>query len=231
MRQAVVLAGGLGTRLRGVVPGLPKSMALVAGRPFLEIQLEELARRGFGSVVLSLGYLAETIRSHFGSSYAGMRIDCAIEERPLGTGGALRFALQRCTADHVYVFNGDTFLELDVEAVERHWLGARRPIIVGRAVEDTARYGRLSLSPDGSRVIGFLEKGASGPGVINVGCYVLKRRQLDRYPVGTPFSLETDYLAAAVREEAFDVFVTKGHFIDIGVPEDYARAQLELARR
>jgi len=229
--QAIVLAGGLGTRLRGVVPDLPKAMAAVAGRPFLEILLDGLAAKGCGRVVLSLGYLAHKISGHFGAAYAGLQLDYVVEDHPLGTGGALRLALERCDADHVYVFNGDTYLDLEMAAVERLWLANRRPIIVGRAVPDTARYGRLQLDAAQRRVLGFSEKGAAGPGVINVGCYVMRRGQLDGHAPGSAFSLEVDYLAGAVRSEPFDVFVTAGHFIDIGVPEDYARAQIELAAR
>jgi D-glycero-alpha-D-manno-heptose 1-phosphate guanylyltransferase len=145
----------------------------------------------------------------------------------LGTGGGVRLALQEVTADHVFVFNGDTFLDLEVAQVERQWAAHQRPLIVGREVPDTARYGRL-LVADGVAT-GFTEKGVAGPGLINAGCYVLKRGQLDAFAVGTAFSLEADYLARVVAARDFDVFVTQGQFIDIGVPEDFLRAQTELA--
>jgi len=231
MLEAVVLAGGLGTRLRGVVPGTPKAMAAVAGRPFLEILLDGLAQHGFGRVVLSVGYLAEQISGHFGNTYQGMQIAYAVEDTPLGTGGAVRLALESCATDHAFVYNGDTYLDLEVAAVERQWQDHRRPIVVCKSVADTARYGRVQLDPGGTQLAGFAEKGAAGPGLINVGCYVLPRRQLDGYLPGVPFSLEIDYLAQAVPGTAVDVFVTAGHFIDIGVPDDYARAQIELHAR
>jgi D-glycero-alpha-D-manno-heptose 1-phosphate guanylyltransferase len=229
MYEGIVLAGGFGTRLREVVPDWPKPMAPVAGRPFLEILLAALAGKGFGRVVLSLGYLSEKIIAHFGDAFAGLDLAYVVEHAPLGTGGAVRLALERCGADHVFVFNGDTFLDLEAAAVERQWQSRRRPIIVGRQVADTARYGRL-LTEQG-RVTGFSEKGMAGPGLINAGCYVLNWGQLDGFPLHEPFSLETDYLAEAVQREPVDVFVTDGQFIDIGVPEDYARAQTELANR
>jgi D-glycero-alpha-D-manno-heptose 1-phosphate guanylyltransferase len=231
MLEALVLAGGFGTRLRGVVPDIPKAMATVAGRPFLEILLDQLASKGFGRVILSLGHLSEKITAHFGNAYAGMRIEYSIEDSPLGTGGAVRLALTKCEADHVFVFNGDTYLDLEVAAVESQWQVNRRPILVCRTVVDTARYGRVQLDETGRQLAGFSEKGASGPGLINVGCYVFHRNQLDAFPVGATFSLEGDYLAKAVRETGFEVFITGGHFIDIGIPEDYARAQIELASR
>lgn len=227
--EAVVLAGGFGTRLKQAVPDLPKPMAPIAGRPFLEILLDSIARKGVRRTVLSLGYMADKIVQHFGGSYAGMELSYAVETSPLGTGGALRLALAQCEQDHVFVFNGDTFLDLEIDAVERQWQHDRHPIIVGREMPDTMRYGRLLV--DGKRVVGFAEKGIAGPGLINAGCYVLSKDQLDSFPLNSAFSLEADYLSKMVCKTPFDLFVTSGQFIDIGVPEDYQRAQSELAGR
>jgi len=229
MREAIVLAGGFGTRLRQLVPDLPKPMAPIAGRPFLEILLGSLARKGFERAVLSLGFMANRITGHFGESFAGISLAYVVEDRPLGTGGGARLAMASCRGDHVFVFNGDTFLDLEVDAVERQWQDRRHPIIVGREVPDTARYGRL-LTAQG-RVTGFTEKGVAGHGLINAGCYLFNRGQLDGFALHHPFSLEVDYLAGAVSGTAFDVFVTAGEFIDIGVPEDFLRAQTMLATR
>jgi D-glycero-alpha-D-manno-heptose 1-phosphate guanylyltransferase len=225
--EAIVLAGGFGTRLRQVVSDVPKPMAPVAGRPFLEVLLAALARKGFSRVVLSLGHMADTIVNHFGPSFAGMGLEYEIEPSPLGTGGGVRAALARCRSDHVFVFNGDTFLDLEVDKVEALWQAARAPIIVAREVPDTARYGRMQVE-DGW-LTGFLEKGIGGQGLINAGCYILPRNALDGFEPGQPFSLETEFLAPAALRKAFAVFVTEGHFIDIGIPEDYVRAQHELA--
>lgn len=225
--ECIVLAGGFGTRLRQVVPELPKPMAPVAGRPFLEILLSMLAQKGFTRVVLSLGFMAEKIVAHFGDRYLGMELVHEVEAQPLGTGGAVRAALARCVADHVFIFNGDTYLDLEVDEVERLWRSARHPVIVVREVPDTARFGRVDMS-DG-RVSGFLEKGMSGLGLINAGCYILPRDALDRFPLGKAFSLETDYFIDSLHRLRFEGFVTRGRFIDIGVPDDYARAQSELA--
>lgn len=227
MREAIVLAGGFGTRLRQVVPHVPKPMAPVAGRPFLEILLCTLASKGFGRVVLSLGFMAEKISSHFGGQFAKIELDYVVEDHPLGTGGAVRLALAGCREDHVFVFNGDTFLDLEIDKVESLWHQHHHPIIVGRVVPDAERYGRL-LTVQG-RVTGFSEKDMNGTGLINAGCYVFKRSQLDHFPLHQAFSLEADFLANAVQQMPVDVFVTEGLFIDIGIPEDYARAQVVLA--
>ena len=225
--EAIVLAGGFGTRLREVVPDLPKPMAPIAGRPFLEILLSALARKGFTRIVLSLGFMAEKVITHFGANYAGMELVYEVERQPLGTGGAIRAAMLRCSAGHVFVFNGDTYLDLEVGDLENLWHANQHPVIVVREVPDTARFGRVEVQ--GGRVSAFREKGMTGKGLINAGCYVLPQGALDAFPIGQNFSLETEYLAKELQRIHFDGFVTQGHFIDIGVPEDFARAQNELA--
>ena len=225
--EAIVLAGGFGTRLRDVVPDLPKPMAPVAGRPFLEILLTSLSRKGFHRVVLSVGYMAEKITLHFGSSYAGMELVYERESTPMGTGGAIRQASRHCKGSHYFVFNGDSYLDLEVAQVEAWWQQNRAPIIVTRAVPDTARYGRIETS--GNQVVSFTGQGIFGPGLINGGCYVFAINQLMHWPLAQPFSIETDYFPDEVKKRRFDVFLTQRQFIDIGVPEDYARAQIELA--
>lgn len=227
--EGIVLAGGFGTRLREMVPDLPKPMAPVAGRPFLEILLSSLARKGFHRVILSLGYMANKVVAHFGESYAGIELVYQIEPAPLGTGGALRLAMSQCQGDHVFVFNGDTFLDLEVQDLELLWQKQRTPIVVAREVPDTSRYGRLATDSERLRMIGFAEKGATGPGLINAGCYVFPIDLLRDFQPDVPFSLESDFLTQAATKRRFDLFVTHGHFIDIGVPEDYIRAQSELA--
>jgi D-glycero-alpha-D-manno-heptose 1-phosphate guanylyltransferase len=226
--EAIVLAGGLGTRLRSAVPDLAKVMAPVCGRPFLEILLTSLAEKGCGRAVLSLGYLADRIQDHFGPRFAGIELAYEIESTPLGTGGALRRALVRCDADHVLVVNGDTYLDLEIENVESRWQRSRQPILIAREVEDTCRYGRLVTA--GDRLLGFTEKGVPGRGLINAGHYVLPRDIARFFPATEAFSLESDFLVKAADACPFEVFTTRGQFIDIGVPEDYLRAQTELSR-
>lgn len=226
--EAIVIAGGFGTRLRQIIADVPKPMAPIAGRPFLEILLNSLARKGFKRVILSLGFMAEKISSYFGKQHAGMELIYVVENQPLGTGGGVRLAMEKMTTDHVFVFNGDTFLDLEVDDVEHQWQLRHNPIIVAREVPETSRYGRLIV--DGYVAKGFVEKGVVGSGLINAGCYALMRGQLDCFPVAQSFSLEVDFLSHAINRGEFDVFTTNGKFIDIGVPEDYARAQTMLAK-
>ena len=225
--EAIVLAGGFGTRLRHVVTDVPKPMAPVAGRPFLEILLSSLAQKGFTRVVLSLGFMAEKISDYFGTRFAGLDLAYVVEDAPLGTGGATRLAVEACTQNHVFVFNGDTYLDLEVQSLEQQWQTNRNPIVVGTQVPYTTRYGRLLV--DGGRITSFAEKGITGPGLINAGCYVLAKDALARFAVNHPFSFETDYLVPEVASATVEVFVTEGMFIDIGIPEDYTRAQTLLA--
>jgi D-glycero-alpha-D-manno-heptose 1-phosphate guanylyltransferase len=225
--EAIVLAGGFGTRLRKVLPDLPKPMAPIAGRPFLEILLSMLSQKGFTRVVLSLGFMSEKIISHFGNRYQGIELVYEVEQQPLGTGGAIRAALTRCKADHVFVFNGDTYLNLEVDALEYLWQSEHHPLIVVREVPDTDRFGKVEMC-DG-RINAFLEKGTHGPGLINAGCYVLPKTALDDFPLGKNFSIETEYFLKYLQRMRFNGFVTHGRFIDIGVPDDYALAQTILA--
>ncbi len=169
--EAIILAGGFGSRLRKVIPDRPKPMAPIGSRPFLELLLGLLVQKGFSRIVLSLGFMPEKISSHFGTQFRGIDIVYVVEDTPLGTGGASRMALKACTQDHVFVFNGDTYINLDVAQLEQQWQENRCPIVVARYVNDTERYGRLVLNR--SRITSFAEKGVSGPGLINVGCYVL----------------------------------------------------------
>ena len=226
--EAIVLAGGFGSRLRQVVADVPKPMAPIAGVPFLEILLSTLANKGFLKVVLALGFMAEKISGYFGPSFKGVELAYVVENSPLGTGGATRLAMTACSKDHVYVFNGDTYLDLDVELIEQKWQQNRNSIVVGKQVTNTMRYGRMVV--DGERITSFAEKLTAGPGLINAGCYVLGTDTLARFPLYLPFSLETDYLADEVKVETIDVFVTDGIFIDIGIPEDYALAKTILVK-
>ena len=228
--KAVVLAGGLGTRLRGRVPDLPKPMAPVAGRPFLAWVLNALIDDGIGEVVLSVGYRWESIHAYFGESYRGAAVTYAVEAEPLGTGGAIAHAF--ATAKFVgneaaLVLNGDTFLDLDFAALKAWY--AHSPTaaaMVLRQVADTARYGRVELV--NGIVSGFVEKGCPGPGLINSGVYVLQADVFARFGLAGRFGLEQDLLQQHCAALAPRAWETDAYFIDIGVPDDFDRAQTEL---
>lgn len=222
--QAIVLAGGLGTRLRSVVPDLPKPMAPVAGRPFLAWILDRLVEAGFDRVVLAVGYRHDAIRDHFGQAYRGLPLRYSVEDRPLGTGGAVRLARNQIDADAVFVLNGDTYVDVDYGAMAAAHRRAQASMSIAvHRVADAARYGALEVQ-DG-RVRGFVEKGRTGPGLINAGTYLLCAALVDTLPQGRAFSLEQDLLVPRVGAIRPLAFTAEGLFIDIGVPDDYERAQ------
>lgn len=227
--EAVILAGGFGTRLQSVVSDVPKPMAPVAGRPFLCYLLESLLRQGYTRAVLATGYLHEKVEACFGSDYRGLALAYARETSPLGTGGAIVNALQHCQADSVTVLNGDTLLLADLAELRQLALQKATPLaVVLRAVDDAGRYGAVDTDADG-RITSFHEKDpAHGPGLINGGIYQLHRSLLAGRTVGEPFSFEREVLQGRFHEEAFYGYRTDGYFIDIGVPDDYRRAQTEL---
>lgn len=226
MKGAVVLAGGLGTRLRPVVGDVPKPMAPINGEPFLNILFRKLSAAGIEHVTLSLGYQAHVIRDYYRSTFEGMQLSYVVEGEPLGTGGAIRRCLETANADPALILNGDTYLEFDLDALTGDWEAHREPIIVARNVKDVGRFGCLEVF-DG-RVVSFAEKQASGAGAINAGVYVLPKSLVADLPKRDSFSFEADYLIDAVKRSTFRCFVTSGKFIDIGIPEDYERAQREL---
>jgi D-glycero-alpha-D-manno-heptose 1-phosphate guanylyltransferase len=222
--EAIVLAGGFGTRLRGVVDNVPKPMAPIQSRPFLAFVLDQLVDGGFRAVVLATGYLHDAIRSHFGYAYRGLLLAYSVESEPLGTGGAIRLACDHVKARDVFVLNGDTYLELDHRAMlDAHVDAAVELTLAACQVPDIARYGALDIV--GGKVRGFHEKGPSGPGWINGGTYVLGPALRARMPERAAFSFEQDLLVPQAPSIQPLAFPATGLFIDIGLPQDYARAQ------
>ncbi|HEY1766231.1 MAG TPA: nucleotidyltransferase family protein [Terracidiphilus sp.] len=230
--EAIVLAGGLGTRIAAKLSGVPKPMAPIAGRPFLEILLNQLHRAGCTRVILSVGHLHSVIENHFGDRFgdegSGMRVDYVIESAPLGTGGAIRAALREATERSALVLNGDTFLDADYAAMMRFHQteGAGLTIAITHCA-DITRYGGVLVSE--RRIAGFQEKGRTGAGWINAGAYAIDKAL--RWPahLKEKFSFETEFLAREIARLAPAAYQVKGFFLDIGVPEDLDRAQTELA--
>jgi len=225
--EAIVLAGGFGTRLAGRLDGVPKPMASVAGKPFLEILLAQLERAGCARAILSVGYLHEVIEKHFGAQFGGVEIDYAVEHAPLGTGGAIRNALSVAREESVLVLNGDTFLDADYAAMMRfHEEQSTSLTMAVTHRADIARYGGVTI--DGMRVTGFQEKGRAGEGWINAGAYAIQKEMAWPASAGEKFSFETDFLVPQVAAIAPAAYAVQGFFLDIGVPEDLDRAQTEL---
>lgn len=228
--KAIILAGGLGTRLRSAVPNLPKPMAPVAGRPFLTFLVAHLVKQGVSEITLSVGYRQEAISNYFGDKYHDVPLRYVIEEFPLGTGGALSIALQNYTFEEpISVFNGDTFFNLDLPAMYKGYIESGAEVgIALKVVADVSRYGRVVLTNSGSGIHEFAEKGDSTPGLINGGVYLLRPGFFNRFDFPNKFSLEQDCFVANLHEIKFFPYITDGYFIDIGIPEDFERAQSEF---
>lgn len=231
IENAVILAGGFGTRLASVVSDVPKPMAPVAGKPFLERLLDRLETSGVRRVVLAVGYKSEIIRAHFGSRHARIEVHYSEEREPLGTGGALRLAFESHAIEHAFVLNGDTWCDADLAALAHAHATARTVATLTLVhAPDASRFGTVEIDAQ-DRVRGFTEKRANaGPGLINAGVYALDRAAFDLAPPTARFSLESDVLQPHAASGLFAAYVAKdARFIDIGVPEDYLRAQSLLS--
>lgn len=225
--KAIVLAGGFGTRLQERVPDVPKPMAPVAERPFLEYVLDHLIGGGIHEIILSVGYRADLIMDHFGHTYRNAVVSYSVETEPLGTGGAIVHALRQESDDPVLVLNGDTFLNVDYRELIRWYEQAPAQIaLVLKEVSDVARYG--SVLTTGERISGFVEKGKAEAGLINAGVYIVRPGVFGTLSLSSKFSFETDLLQRYCGAISLRAFLTDAYFIDIGVPDDYDRAQYDF---
>ena len=230
--EVVVLAGGLGTRLRSILEGKPKCLAPIAERPFLEYLLCFLRRQGANEVVLAVGYQSDQVMQYFGDGRRlGLRLRYSIERTLLGTAGALRLAGELLKGSRVIVVNGDSIADVPLKSVLQYH--ARRKALVTIAlakVSDVSRYGSVELDRTG-QVVQFMEKSSGGAGWVSAGVYVLERDFIERIPPGRPISLEHDVFVGLVASSGFYGYPFVGYFIDIGTPEAYRQAQLELPGR
>jgi D-glycero-alpha-D-manno-heptose 1-phosphate guanylyltransferase len=227
---AIVLAGGLGTRLRSVISDLPKPMAPVCGKPFLHYIFQYLRKQGISDVVLSVGYKSEVIKDFFGEKYAGINIRYAVEQEPLGTGGGIAQAMAMIDSD-AFVLNGDTFFDVDLTELYDFYKKANAEIALAlRRMYRFDRYGTVEAG-NRDRVLQFHEKQYRNEGLINGGVYVLNKNlfrkveEIEEAPLPQKFSFEKDILEKHLNHLHFHGKEFKGYFIDIGIPEDYSKAQ------
>lgn len=229
--EVIILAGGQGTRLRSVVQDIPKCLAPVAGRPFLGYMLDYLSAYPVDHVVFSVGYLKEQVMSYVQAHSWPFSYDYAVEDTPLGTGGGIRLALEKCHGERVFVFNGDTFFPLPLDAVP--FAG---PVTVAlKPMKAFSRYGAVTVIPSGrseSRVshtiTAFREKAYCEEGLINAGVYAIDRTKLHLEALPARFSFEKDVLEPMAAARELQGWPVESYFIDIGIPEDYDKAQWEI---
>jgi len=222
---AVVLAGGLATRLHSVLDDCPKVLAPIRGRPFLAYLLDQLQSVRVRRVVLCTGHLGAAVAKTFGHCYGDVRLIYSQESSPLGTGGALRYALPHVASDPALVMNGDSFCRADLPAMwaRHHTLGTEATLLLV-SVANTQRYGRVRTDENGF-VVAFEEKGGSeGSGWINSGIYLIGRRLIETIPAGSTVSLEREVFPKWIGQGLGACF-SEGRFLDIGTPEAYATAE------
>ncbi len=228
-KEAIILAGGFGTRLRTVLPDLPKCMAPIHGKPFLEAMLQYLWGEGIEHIILSLGYRHQVIDEYIRKHHAGSEISFVIEDEPLGTGGAISLALEAVNESSVFILNGDTFFNASLQSLELfHHQHRSDCSLVVRHMDNAARYGTVDMD-ETHRVKAFQEKREGARGRINGGVYLLNRDQYPSRQLPKKYSFEHDFLSARVQD--FRIFAQEqdAYFIDIGIPADYERAQREWA--
>jgi D-glycero-alpha-D-manno-heptose 1-phosphate guanylyltransferase len=226
IKEAIILAGGLGTRLRDAVPDLPKCMAPVAGRPFLFYVINALRMRGVEKFIFSLGYKHEVIEAYLEDQFASLDYKCTVETEPLGTGGAIKLACEKATEDNVVIANGDTLFKIDLPQLAGiHLQKNAGATLALKPMEHFDRYGVVQVADD-RKVQGFLEKRFCEKGLINGGVYVLNVKSFLQQSWPEKFSFEKEYLESG-RYQLYGS-IQDQYFIDIGIPEDYDRAQKEL---
>ena len=229
--EAIILAGGLGTRLQKVVNDKPKSMALINDKPFLEYLLNFLTGQDIRKVILSIGYKREMILNYFKDRYKHLPIFYAIEEEPLGTGGGIVNAMEQVEEECAFVLNGDSMFRIDMHAMLQFHLKIKADLTMAlRYLDDTSRFGTVKIDQT-KKVTGFNEKKQDAcPGYINGGVYLINKGFLLSGSFGKQFSIEKDCFEKCYKEAGIFGYPSKGYFLDIGIPEDYMTAQDEFKR-
>ncbi|OJU75218.1 MAG: hypothetical protein BGO09_07545 [Bacteroidetes bacterium 47-18] len=223
--EIIVLAGGLGTRLRSVVEDVPKCMAPVAGKPFLEHILQYLESQFVDHVILSLGYKYETVIDWLRSKAFTFKVSWVVEKTPLGTGGGLQLAMGKARSSRVFVLNGDTYFPVDLRAMQAV-MSDDTPIVAAlKPMRHFDRYGTVTTDED-QNILSFQEKQPCEQGLINGGVYYINNDLLQLQQHKAPFSFEQQVLETTPHLKALVQDIT---FIDIGIPEDFEKAQTLLA--
>ena len=229
--ECIILAGGLGTRLRSAVPDLPKCMAPVAGRPFLGWVIDYYRKQGITRFVLALGYMHEAIEAYIATEYPDLETAVSLEYEPLGTGGAIRLACAHTFSDDVLVLNGDTIFTVKLEEMSSfHSTHQSDCTLALKPMKEFDRYGVVTLQPD-QQIESFKEKQYYAEGLINGGVYALNVNTFLELPFEDKFSFEKDYLEQYYTKQKMYGLIQDEYFIDIGIPSDFERANQEFLNK
>lgn len=223
--QAIILAGGFGTRLQSVVSDVPKPMAPINGRPFLDYILDELVKFNFDKAVLAVGYKKDIIINHYGNKYKSLKLEYSVENEPLGTGGCVKQALSLTNDDYIFIINGDTLFKIDyLKMASQH-----NTSIACKYLENFERYGEVVINNDNT-ITKFNEKKFTTQGYINGGIYYLPKNIFEKYNLPNKFSLEKDLFEIYMKELNIKAYKSNDYFIDIGIPEDYEKFKNDLPK-
>jgi D-glycero-alpha-D-manno-heptose 1-phosphate guanylyltransferase len=226
--SAIILAGGFGTRLQKVVNDVPKPMAPIQGKPFLHYVFLYLQQYYIQEVVLSVGYLHEVIEDYFEDEYLGIKVKYCIEDKPLGTGGGIKKAFE-LIENNAFVLNGDTFFDVNLTELDAFHHNTNADFSMSlKHLTEFDRYGTIAL--ENSRVKGFKEKAYTKDGWINGGVYLTSAAVLNRFDLPEQFSLEKDFIERHLDSLHVNGYCADGYFIDIGIPEDYYKANEDLPK-
>ncbi|HNY62793.1 MAG TPA: nucleotidyltransferase family protein [Bacteroidales bacterium] len=226
-KEAIILAGGFGTRLQSVISDVPKPMAPVGGKPFLYYILKYISSFGLNRVVLSVGYRHETIMEYFGDKFEDVELVYAIENQPLGTGGAVKFSLNSIQSETFFLLNGDSFFKSDLRELASFHKRSRAKITLSlKELQNFDRYGSVEMDQSGI-VTQFQEKRFCQSGLINTGVYIVDKEIVNSVNA-EKFSFEKDVLEIEVKNKTVYGIVSNGYFIDIGIPEDYEKVQGDI---
>lgn len=228
IKEVIVLAGGLGTRLRATVPDLPKCMALINGKPFLQYLITYLKMAGIEKYIFALGYKHEMVEHFLNKHLSKSAYKISVEAEPLGTGGAIKAAAKFAEGKHAFITNGDTFFTPDLKEFSAFHFGHKGSCsICLKQMKNIKRFGTVELDKD-NRIVKFREKQYFESGLINGGIYALDISEFLQKNFPMKFSFEKEYLEKFYEEGKFYGKKSDAYFIDIGIPEDYNKAQAEF---
>lgn len=228
VNEAIILAGGFGKRLRSVINDIPKPMANINNKPFLEYLITKLSKQGINKIIFSVGYKYEIIQNYFGNIYNNISFIYAIEEEPLGTGGAIRNALNFVNNNDVFIVNGDTFFNINyINLFNFHKSKSSKLSIALKNISYTERYGSVEINQD-NKIISFLEKAPKSNVLINGGIYLVNKFFIHSLETPKTFSFEKDFIEKYFDNYDFYGLPFDNYFIDIGIPEDYIKACKEF---
>lgn len=226
--DVIILAGGLGTRLKSTISDLPKCMAPVANKPFLDHILSYYVDSGCHRFIFALGFLHDIVIDHLNTAWPTLNYDFSIEDEPLGTGGAVSLAFTKVTSEHFLILNGDTLFNISIDKlIEFHYQTKAFITLSLKYMTDFERYGTVILNPE-NQITGFEEKKACLEGLINGGVYIVNTAAFKALNFPDKYSFETDFLQAYVGDVAMYGMTFNTYFIDIGVPEDFHQANIDL---